>query len=116
MTLPLTTELLAHAYEYLCCIPPFSKWNMPPAEDVKFLIIRQKDRYAHYQWVNGVHHIAVSSKIVGRHESLLSTLSHEMIHLHCRSVGMCKDDPHGKAFQKLADRVCKIHEFDRLAF
>jgi hypothetical protein len=25
-------------------------------------------------------------------------------------------DPHGKAFQKFADRVCKIHEFDRLTF
>jgi hypothetical protein len=25
-------------------------------------------------------------------------------------------DHHGAAFQKFADRVCKIHEFDRLTF
>jgi hypothetical protein len=116
MPLPLNVEMLACAYDYLCCVPPFSRWNMPPSEDVKFLIIRQADRYAHYQMVNGVHHIAVSSKFVGRHESLISTLAHELIHLHMRAARISSRNPHGKAFQKLADEVCKIHEFDRLTF
>jgi len=116
MTLPLTVATLAHAYDYLCEFPPFNRWDLPPSEDVKFSIIKKADRYAHYQMINGVHHIAVSTKFVGRHESLLSTLSHEMIHLHCRAANIRMRDPHGKAFQKLADRVCRVHEFDRLTF
>jgi hypothetical protein len=55
MTLPLTVATLAHAYDYLCEFPPFDKWNLPPSEEVKFSIIKKADRYAHYQFVNGVH-------------------------------------------------------------
>ena len=116
MALPLNAEMLALAYDYLCCLPPFSKWNMPPSEDVKFIVIRAPDRYAHYQMVDGVHNIAVSTRFVGRHENLLSTMSHEMIHLHCKAARIPMRTPHGKAFQKLADEVCKIHDFDRLTF
>jgi hypothetical protein len=45
--------------------PPFDRWNLPPSEDIKFSIIKKADRYAHYQMVNGVHHIAVSTKLSG---------------------------------------------------
>ncbi len=115
MTLPLTPEMLAHAYEYLCCTPPFNRWNMPPAEDVHFAVGRRRDRFAHHQLRDGVHHIELSSRWVGRHESLLSTLAHELIHLHM--VQSCvRGEPHGPAFQRYADRVCKIHDFDRMLF
>jgi hypothetical protein len=33
-----------------------------------------------------------------------------------RAARISSRNPHGKAFQKLADEVCKIHEFDRLTF
>jgi hypothetical protein len=116
MPIPLNVEMLAHAYEYLCCQKPFSTWNLPPSEDVKFLVIRSADRYAHYQMVDGVHHIAVSTKFVGRHDVLIATIAHELIHLHMRATRMPSRNPHGKAFQKLADEVCKVHDFDRLTF
>lgn len=115
MSLTLNTEMLAHAYDYLCCTPPFSKWNMPPSEDVKFAVIRKKDRFAHYFMQGGVPHIELSSGRVGRHDTLLSTLAHEMIHLHMQAACVGGKD-HGPAFQKYADRVCKLHEFDRLIF
>ena len=116
MALTLTPEMLAHIFDFLACQKPFSAWNLPPSEDVTFLVIRKADRYAHYQMVDGVHTIAVSAKFVGRHETLLSTMAHEMIHLHCVAAGIRMRNPHGKAFQKLADEVCKIHEFDRRIF
>lgn len=115
MTLPLTPEMLAHAYDYLCCCQPFNKMNMPHSEDVRFSIGRRKDRFAHYQMIGGAHHIELSSRFVGRHITLLSTLSHEMGHLYLEQN--CIDDGHGPGFQKLADRICKYHpEFDRLNF
>lgn len=116
MPLPLNKETLAAAYDYLCELPPFNKWNLPHSEDVKFSVIRKSDRFAHYQMVGGVHHIAVSSMFVGRHESLLSSLSHEMVHLHIEASGMSTDNPHDAVFHKLADKVCKLHDFDRLTF
>jgi hypothetical protein len=117
MSLALTPEMLAHAYEYLCCSEPFIKFNMPPADDCKFLVIKTSDRFAHYQLVGDVHHIAVSTKFVDRHITLLSTMSHEMVHLHIRRSGIRQRHAHGRAFSKLADLVCSHHpEFDRLNF
>lgn len=116
MTLPLTPEMLAHAYEYLACQKPFSSWNLPPAEDVKFAVIRHKDRFAHYQMRGGEHHLEFSKHCFARHEVLIATMAHELIHLHAELAEMATGDSHGKAFQKIADRVCKIHSFDRTTF
>jgi hypothetical protein len=112
--LPLTSELLAHAYDYLTCLPPFAKFNMPPSDDIKFRVIKSKKIFARYFIEGGVHHIDVSSKMVGSHIVLLSTLAHEAIHLHLEEIGAC--DLHGPSFQALADKVCLIHGFDRLTF
>lgn len=115
MTLTLTPEIVAHAYDYLCCMPPFDKMNMPPSEDVRFSIGRRRNEFGRYQWVAGEHHIVLSSRNVGRHMQLLQTLSHEMAHLFLEINGMC--DEHGPVFKKLADKICKAHpEFDRLNF
>lgn len=116
MTIQLNPEMLAHAYEYMACQPPFSKWNLPSSEDVKFSVIKNKDRFAHHQRIGDVHHIVFSSRYVGRHELLLATMSHELIHLHMDQACMSMKNPHGAAFQKFADRICKLHEFDRLIF
>jgi hypothetical protein len=117
MTLPLTPEMLACAYDYLCECPPFNKMAMPHSEDVKFSIGRRKDRFAHYQMLGGEHHIVVSGRFVGRHIMLLSTLSHEMAHLYLEQNCIVGSDVHGKPFQRLADKICKHHpEFDRLNF
>src|ERR1700691_5031084 len=88
MSLHLTPEMLACAYDYLCCQKPFSKWNLPPSEDVKFSVIKKKDRYAHHQMIGGVHHIVFSSTYVGRHELLIATMAHELIHLHMEQACM----------------------------
>ena len=117
MSLTLTKELLAHAYDYLCATEPFDKWNLPHSEDIKFSVYKRKDRFAHYQFDEGGHHIKVSSVFVGTHASLLCTMAHEILHMHMNSTG-CLDmrSPHGVGFNRLADQVCKIHGFDRKLF
>ena len=117
MNILLTPEMLAAAYDYLCCHPPFSKMNMPHSEDIRFSVINKTDRFAHYQLVDDVHTIAVSKRFVGRHIMLLATLAHEAAHLYMQQNCIVGRDAHGKGFQKLADRICKHHpEFDRLNF
>ena len=119
MPFPINSEVLAAAYDYLCTVPPFKNWNLPhsDSDEIKFSVIRKKDRYAHYQKIGPVHHIAVSSVFMGsRHESLLASVGHEMIHLHIEICEMKDSNDHGLIFQKLADQVCKINGWDRGIF
>jgi hypothetical protein len=113
MILPITKELLAAAYDYLCCAPPFRKWSLPPSDEIAFRVTTKR-LFAEYQRIGRQHYIRVSRRLVGSHTILLSTLAHEMIHLHLEEVGACDD--HGPNFQLLADEVCKCNGFDRLTF
>ena len=118
MIIPLNTEMLAHAYDYLSATPPYKRWNLPASDEVRFGIIRSRKKCAHCFWDGTTHVIELfSSKNVGSHDMILSTMAHEMVHMHMDMTGIMKtDNPHDAAFQKFADRVCKIHQFDRLAF
>ncbi len=113
--LKLNLDMLAHAYDYLNCQPPFASWNLPHSEDLRFFI-KQKPLYAMCQPVNDTYHITFSPRLVGSHNTLISTMAHEMIHVHMdQTCGHAKNF-HDRTFQRVADRVCKIHGFDRLIF
>jgi hypothetical protein len=118
MSLPLTKENLAACYDYLCTTQPFSEWNMPDSEDVKFRVVKSGDVRGWYLLEHdGSHTIAISSRCIGRTQSLVETMAHEMIHLHQGDVKM--DSPgaqHNRAFWKLADIVCEAHGFDPKLF
>jgi hypothetical protein len=116
MALTLTPEMLAHVYDYLSCQRPYSGWNLPPSEDIKFKVSRRKDRFAHYQMIGGEHHIVFSPHYVGRHDVVIATMAHEMLHVYTEVHGIDDSGQHGPVFQKLADKVCRIHEFDRRTF
>jgi hypothetical protein len=117
MTLPLTVEMLALSYDYLCATPPFSKWNLPPAEDVKFVIIKDRQTAGWHKMDGGKHIIGISRGAIGRTHSLMEVMAHEMIHAHQRETNMeTKGSDHNAAFRKLAARVCRIHGFDPQLF
>lgn len=114
MPIPLNAEMLAHCYDMLAATPTLSKWNLPPAEDIRFKVIKRKDRFAHHLVKGGVHHIEVSASLVGRFETLVSTMAHEMIHVHQDLVGLPRADDN--SFAKFADKICKELDLDRLTF
>lgn len=116
MTLPLTPETLQAAYDYLKTTPPFNRWNLPDGEDVRFKVMRSRDVRGWY-WTEGERHwIGISSHCIGRTDSLMSTMSHEMLHLHERQTCIETKAQHSRAFSKLAARVCGIHGFDAKLF
>jgi hypothetical protein len=112
VTLPLTRETLAAAYDYLCTTQPFNKWNLPSSEDIVFRVTRHKDRFAHYTRDVRRHEIVVSAHYIRRTDSLMMTMAHEMIHLHQAESGMENSAQHNAAFRALAEKVCAIHGFD----
>lgn len=119
MTLPLTPEILRAAYDFLCTTPPFSKWNMPPGEDVKFRVLRGSPHrldYGEYQFVKRKHVISVMRARTGHTLSLMVLMAHEMVHLYEQETGFATAAQHTKTFLKLAERVCKYHGFDPKAF
>lgn len=117
--LPLTPEVLAAAYDYLCATPPFNRWNLPDSDDVTFRVIKSRKVFAQYVW-DGSHAIEVSSAMVGHTMTLMETMGHEMTHLYLRLTGMESKSNvptvHNMAFRKLAAQVCGVHGFDPKAF
>lgn len=120
MSLPLSSEMLEACYDFLCTSPPFSGWNMPPGEDVKFFVGKASDCFAHYQWDGSRHSITVSANSVAHTITLVNSMAHECIHLHLRATKQesKRGGPryHNAAFKRYAAQVCKHHGFDPKAF
>lgn len=122
MTLPLTPEILAAAYDFLRATPPFIRWNLPEPEDIKFRTSRHPKSAGKYVWDpnDKSHYIIASVRGIGHTDSLMKFMAHEMIHLHLRIMGWeskgVSSEIHNVAFCKLAAQVCRWHGFDPKAF
>ena len=114
MPIKLTEEMLGHCYDMLAATPALSKWNLPSSEDIKFKVVKRKSIFGRYVYEGGDHRIEISSKSVGTFSTLISTMAHEMIHLHQSLLDIPVADD--KTFHGFADAVCKEFELDRLAF
>lgn len=114
MSLALTPETLAAAYEYLRTTAPFKRWKLPPADEVEFHVARLKDRAADHSVVlrpEKLHTIRVSSANVKTTDGLLEVMAHEMVHAYQDGVartGSRRVD-HNKEFIRLSALVCKTH-------
>jgi len=119
MRLKLTPEIVAAAYAYLTECEPFSKWNLPPAEDLTFRVSSSlKDfGFCVYPRIKSERPtIIISKKLIGSTQLLMQILAHEMVHLYMFHHGITDRGTHGPAFRKIAKRVCAIHGFDENFF
>jgi hypothetical protein len=120
VTLPITKEVLAAAYDYLASTEPFNGWSLPDSDEVSFSVVRSTKEFGHYKWDGKRHTISISSRSVGHTMTLLNVMAHEMIHLNLEESGMESKDgdanTHNRAFRVLAAQACKVHGFDPKAF
>ena len=114
MPIKLTKEMLAHCFDMIAATPLMSKWGLPESEDVKFKLVARKKYFGRYIYDGGNHTIEISTKSVGTFQTLISTMAHEMIHLHQSQLDLPVADD--AAFDWFAETVCKELELDRLAF
>lgn len=115
MTLRLTPDILAAAYDFLRTTEPFKSWKLPESDDIGFHVVRDPKMYADFGPDDkGVPIIRVSAATVGHTITLLAYTGHEMIHLRQHMAGVAVN--HGVAFKKMAAQVCKAHGFDIKAF
>ncbi len=114
MTLRLTPDMLAGAYEFLRTTEPFRNWKLPPGEEVGFSVVRDPQKFADFGMEGGIPIIRVSESRNGHTATLLSTMSHEMCHLRQELTG---DRGHHNAnFKRMAARICRAHGFDLKTF
>lgn len=117
----LTKPMLRAVYTMLLAMPPFNRWRIPPADEVKFDIISRRHKcYADYEFVDGLtHHIRVSRR-TNTLPLLVAKMAHEMGHLRQDSNGptpvVKPHFGHGPDFQLIADRICSQLGFDRIGF
>ena len=118
MALHLTPDMLEAAYEFLRTTPPFCRWKLPHADEIKFVVTRDPmSRGYHIRHGDGSDTIAVSVRWVGHTATVLAVMAHEMIHLQQHIKGSwTRKVMHNAEFMRLADRVCRHHGFDRQVF
>ena len=120
MTIKLSRDIIAAAYDLVRTLPPFDKWNLPEPEDVKFAV-------SDHVWISAfckvdrkgrklVLRINVSDLCVGHVSTLIRKMAHECIHLHMALTGQDTKAQHNAAFYKIAKRVCRVNGFDEKDF
>jgi hypothetical protein len=113
----LTPEMAEASYNLLLTTPPFRGWKLPPSDEVSFHITAHKgQRGDYYQDENRRHVIRISYRCVTQLDTLMRTMAHEMCHIQEARICRRWDVEHSSTFNRLADRVCKIHPFDRGTF
>ena len=118
MALKLTPYVLKQAYDLLSATEPFTSWNLPDGDEVRFVVLKTRQYDAQLWTGAGKPVISVSTERNGHINTVLSSLAHGMIHLtevRCkiRSRGA---NHHGAAFRKWAAQVCKAHGYDLKLF
>ncbi len=109
--------LVEATYELLRMTKPFVRWRLPEADDISFSIIRNpSNRGEFYMSAQGVPTLAVNEHYHHTLHELTKTVAHEMCHLYEHLHGRRRDVHHGAWFNSAADKVCRVHGFDRGAF
>lgn len=116
MGIKLTPEVLAAAYDLLLTLEPFSEWNLPPSEDIKFKVDKSLSNRGWYLYDNGKHTIGVSQRCCGHIKSLMAVMCHEAIHLHQQQNCLNTKAEHNKAFKIEADKISADYGFDPCLF
>jgi hypothetical protein len=112
--IPLTPERLAAVYECLSTFPPFNRLKIPPAEEIKFSVLRTRAVQGDYSRYVGTdsHILRISAPKHGHFDSLAATVAHEMLHVHQARAKTETRGEHNAEFKKLALRVCRVCGFD----
>lgn len=115
MSLHLTPDMLAAAYDLLRTTPPFRRWKLPAAEDVVFQVNYADYQGAHQQQLTGDRHhiLTLSTHHIGTMNKMLFVLAHEVAHMRQRIQGTASAKvQHNADFWRLSRIICVHHCWD----
>lgn len=106
----ITDETVKAVYDMLRKMPPFNGWKLPQAHEIKF---KADGKINHM----GELHVKPFKLVIGTRRLcffsiLVTTIAHEMIHLHLYLEGVKSWRQHRKAFRNKALEIGLIFGFD----
>jgi hypothetical protein len=122
----LTPAILRQCYELLRETPPFDRWHLPAATEIKFKVRDYAGRYGlcETDWKKRRYHetqrsqITISSRTVHTLERLMRVMAHEMIHVRQAVTAKSGTDHkrsaphHGADFMEMQSQIAKHHRWD----
>lgn len=107
----ITDKTIKSMYSLLRSMPPFNKWNLPPAYKLKFRVIHDFDLLGEMD----VHKLVmkIGTKHQEHFESVLTTVAHEMVHLSLYIDGCASFNQHRKPFRMKTAQIGDLYGFDR---
>jgi len=109
--------MIEAAYDLLRTTPPIKRWRLPEADDVVFRVVRDDFCGSFRYDEKGVPTMSISAKRVGKLQTLIEVVAHEMVHMKEDSEGLSRADvQHSARFKRLAAQVCRHHGFDEKTF
>ena len=109
MSFPLTPQLLAHMWDCLREMPPFSKWKLPDSDAIEFRTPARDDIFGQFVAPNIV---TVSASLHGHFDTVFKTLAHEAIHVVQHLNKTDNKNQHNADFARRAKAVCKTFGYD----
>lgn len=112
---PVNAETVRAVYTMFQAFPPFSRWGLPAADRLNFVVEPLKSRWADFSPETMT--LRVSSERVSTIQSLMIAVGHEMCHVKQLVSGRWPaKDAHNAHFHQLAKQVCKAFDFDEKNF
>lgn len=111
--LKLTPEILRATYAFLDETEPFCMWGLPDADEVKFIVSKDRTLSGWARWPE--REIGISSAAVGCTRVLVEVMAHEMVHFAVDQTKVERSE-HGQLFCAYAAKVCRAHGFDYKSF
>jgi predicted SprT family Zn-dependent metalloprotease len=106
-----TDKTIKAMYSLLRQMPPFNMWKLPPASKIKFKVVHD------LKFMGEMHMKPYKMNIGLKHQehfiTILTTVAHEMIHLHLYLEGVKSYNQHRKVFRTKAHQVGTIFGLDR---
>lgn len=111
MSAIITDQSVKAMYSLLKKMPPFNEWNLPPAHLIKFKVDPE------LKCLGELHVKPFKMKFGTKHQehfmTILTTVAHEMIHLHLYIEGVKSWNQHRKIFRDKANQIGNLFGLDR---
>ena len=111
----LTPSIIRNLYSAIYCCHPFTKWNMPLPEEIKWVVDNDETIMGSYLYDDGEkweHTITISSAKCGHLYTVIRVLCHECIHMSRHKTHRWTH--HDKEFRRRAAVISKEMGFDAL--
>ena len=107
----ITERTIKSMYSLLRSMPPFNKWNLPPAYKIKFKVDHNLPLMGQMDVEKKI--MTIGTKHQEHFETVLTTVAHEMVHLSLYIDGCPSFNQHRKAFRMKTAQIGDLYGFDR---